>query len=67
MYTCMCNWITLLNSRKLPQHCKPAIMEKMKIIINEKRKPHKNPINQPLSTISFPMYLPSLNLLPLEA
>ena len=24
----MCNWVTLLYSRKLPEHCKPAIMEK---------------------------------------
>ena len=28
MYTCMCNWVTLLYSRKLTEHCKPAIMEK---------------------------------------
>ena len=28
MYTCMCNWVTMLNSRKLTEHCKPAIMEK---------------------------------------
>jgi len=30
MYTCMCNWITMLYSRKLTEHCKPAIMEKNK-------------------------------------
>ena len=28
MYTCMCDWVTLLYSRKLTEHCKPAIMEK---------------------------------------
>ena len=28
MYTCMCNWVTMLYSRKLIEHCKPAIMEK---------------------------------------
>ena len=33
MYTCMCNWVTLLYSRKLIEHCKPAILEKIKIII----------------------------------
>ena len=33
MYTCMCNWVTMLYSRKLTEHCKPAIMEK---------KNHKN-------------------------
>ena len=34
MYTCMCNWVTMLNSRKLTEHCKPAIME-IKIIIKK--------------------------------
>ena len=29
----MCNWVTLLYSRKLTEHCKPAIMEKIKITI----------------------------------
>ena len=38
MYTCMCNWVTLLYSRKLTEHCKPAIMEKIKIIILIKEK-----------------------------
>ena len=32
MYICMCDWVTLLNSRKLTGHCKSAIMEKIKII-----------------------------------
>ena len=27
----MCDWVTLLYSRKLTEHCKPAIMEKIKI------------------------------------
>ena len=35
MYTCMCNWVTMLYIRKLTEHCKPAIMEK-KIIIQKK-------------------------------
>ena len=32
MYICTCDWVTLLYSRKLTEHCKPAIMEKIKII-----------------------------------
>uniref|UniRef100_A0A8D1DE14 ABC transporter domain-containing protein n=1 Tax=Sus scrofa TaxID=9823 RepID=A0A8D1DE14_PIG len=28
MYTCMCNWVTMLDSRKLTKHYKPAITEK---------------------------------------
>ena len=32
------SWVTLLYSRKLTEHCKPAVMEKIKIIINEKKK-----------------------------
>jgi len=30
MYTCMCDWVSMLYSRKLTEHCKPAIMEKNK-------------------------------------
>ena len=37
-YTCMSNWVTLLYSRKLTEPCKPAIMEKIKIIIKWKIK-----------------------------
>ena len=33
----MCNWVTLLYSRKLTENCKPAIMEKKKSL-NKKRK-----------------------------
>ena len=38
IYTCMCDWITLLYSRKLTGQYKPAIMEKIKIIIKKKKK-----------------------------
>ena len=38
MHTCMCNWVTMLYSRKLTEHRKPAIMEKIKIIIKLKKK-----------------------------
>ena len=47
----MCNWVTMLYSRKLTEHCKPAITEKIKIIINKKNKIHhkkgglKNAVN----------------------
>ena len=37
MYACMCDWVTLLYSRKMTEHCKQAIMKKIKII---KKKPH---------------------------
>ena len=32
----MYNWVTLLYSRKFTEHCKPAIMKKIKIIIYKK-------------------------------
>ena len=32
MYICMCDWVTLLYSRKLTEHGKPTIIEKIKII-----------------------------------
>ena len=27
---CVCDWVTLLYSRKLTEHCKPTIKEKIK-------------------------------------
>ena len=43
MYTYMCNWVTMLYSRKLTEHCKPAIMERIKnhYIKNKKIKINK--------------------------
>ena len=38
IYTCMCDWVTLLCSRKLTEHYKSAIMEKIKIIIKIKKE-----------------------------
>ena len=35
MYVYICDWVTLLYSRKLTEHCKPAIMEKIKIIFKK--------------------------------
>ena len=32
----MCDWVTLLYSRKLTEYYKPAIMEKIKIILKNK-------------------------------
>ena len=33
VYTCMWNWVTMLSSRKLTEHSKPAITKKIKIIM----------------------------------
>ena len=41
MYACMCDWVTLLYSTKLTEHCKPAILEKIKIIINIEKEEKK--------------------------
>ena len=38
MYRCMCDWVTLLDSRKLTELCKPTIMEKIKIIFKKAKK-----------------------------
>ena len=35
---CVCDWVTLLYSRKLTEHGKPAIIEKIKIIQKFKNK-----------------------------
>jgi len=37
MCICMSDWVTLLYSRKLTEHCKPAIMKKIKIVKKKKR------------------------------
>ena len=37
MYTCICDWVTMLYSRKLTEHCKPAIMEENKNYIKMKK------------------------------
>ena len=34
----MCDWVTLLYSKELTEHCKLAIMEKIKIIIKKKER-----------------------------
>ena len=34
----MCDWVTLLYSSKLAEHCKPVIMEKNKNEIKKKKK-----------------------------
>ena len=40
MYTCICDWVTLLYSRKLTEHYKLTIMEKIKIILKKENKKH---------------------------
>ena len=42
MYTCMCDWVTLLYSRKLTEHCTPAIMgKKLKSLIKKRKEKKK--------------------------
>ena len=36
IFTCTCDWVTLLYSRKLTKCCKPDIQEKIKIIEEKK-------------------------------
>ena len=38
MYVCVCDWVTLLYSRKWTEHCKQTIMEKIKILKKQKTK-----------------------------
>ena len=46
IYICMCDWVTLLYRRKLTEHCKPAIMEKIQIIKKKKKiAGMKNPVH----------------------
>ena len=35
MYVYMCDWVILLYNRKMTEHCKPTIIEKIKIIIEK--------------------------------
>ena len=35
-YTCMCNWVTMKYSRKLTEHCKPAVIKNKNHYIKEK-------------------------------
>ena len=41
MCTCMCNWVIMLYSRELTEHCKPAIMEKNKNHYIKRKKKEK--------------------------
>ena len=46
MYICvknvyMCDWVTLLYSRKVTEHCKPAVMEMNKNYLKNKIVPKK--------------------------
>ena len=55
----MCDRVTLLYSRKLTEHCKSDIMEKIKIITNEKKKKERKDQPAP-STVGF--YLPAMKI-----
>ena len=50
----MCDWVILLYSGKLIEHCKPAIMEKIKIIIKLKKE-RKETLNK--KKRSMPIFL----------
>ena len=42
VYVCVCDQVTLLYSRKLTEHCKPAMVEKIKIIKKRSKYKGKN-------------------------
>ena len=52
----MYNWVTKLYSRKLTKHCKPAIMEKIKITINVFKNKQKNKMVYKLIDIQIDMF-----------
>ena len=41
MYMWMCDWVTLLSSRKLTEHWKPTVMGKIKTIKKKIQPPEK--------------------------
>ena len=47
-HVCICDWVTLLDSRKLTEHCKPAVMEKINIIFLKRNNLSKKTVQQPL-------------------
>ena len=47
----MCDWVTLLYSRKLTEHCKQAIVEKIKIIEKKQQEKIKNKKNFLVTTL----------------
>ena len=55
----MSDWVTLLCSRKLPEHCKSAIMEKIKIMIKKKKR---KPVFQSIIKERRTGVLPALGL-----
>ena len=55
MNICMCDWVTLLYSRKLTEPCNPTIMEKIKFI----KKKKTGPLGERwASTVVSVIYLP---------
>ena len=47
------NWVNLLYSRKLTKHCKPTIMEKIKIIKKNKEKNYLKKQDEFIPTLRF--------------
>ena len=62
MYICMCDWVTLLYSRKLTEHCKWAIMEKNKNYL-KKKSICKNQLRVPPVASGLRIQLQQLRLL----
>ena len=54
MYTCLCDWVTLLYSRKLTEQCKAATMEKIKSIIKKINLKENEKYAQSTSHTSLP-------------
>ena len=48
----MCDWVTLLYRRKLMEHCKPAMVEKIRTIKKKKKKDWFQDISPPPSKAS---------------
>ena len=45
MCICICNWVTLLYSRKMTDHCKPSMIEKNENHLKKRNKKNLNLVN----------------------
>ena len=54
MYTCTCDWVTLLCNRKLTEHCKSAIMEKISYFLKrQNKKPYLVSMRMQVQSLAF--------------
>ena len=51
MYICMRDWVALLYSRKLTEHCKPTIMKKIKSLKKKTLSGHNVYCRGPYNTV----------------